>query len=355
MTRVTVCFLFGCRTHCIIKLVAQGAASSMQPENSRLFRGVNVGPPWLTLLLIGLAAFGAMSFPQEEIRKGAEMDSSASRSLDEIITSVGRPAFSATSGTGRDEEGSAASVRKTSTPNALKGQSIVYFDLKQFQVDNYEDSERGADVVAESDANGRTPKCMLILKDGSVQDSRIVYIPPTKPATEFTKPSGLSWLFKRVPLDRMRLLLSSRSSTSIKAWFDNTPDALRQHLLQQTDVIQAIARCTLNGWDNVPAESVIVTRLNGALSNELFLVELSRKSDDNANLGTESQDIRTGGECQDLRCPNKPCVSKALVRVYGHQEQTAFFDSREERRLFIDLGKRGIAPKCLAEFEVFSP
>lgn len=327
----------------------------MQPRSTQLLCGVNVGSRWVTLLflIVVLPAVGAMaSSPEFSERTGMALSSSGS--LDEGALSGAQPSQIEPSGarSNVEDRGSPGTVRKTSPLDMLKGESIVYFDVRNFQVEK--NVESGADSGTGYVSNKMAPKCMLLLKDGAVQDSCITYSSPqTTHNSESLKDKGVPFMLKQMPLDRKRVLLSSRSSASVKTWFDNTPDALRQHLLQQTDVIQAIARCTIKGWETVPATSISVTRLHGALSNQLFLVEHSGACIDSAySASPGSQRGPSQGGWDDSLSAQTPCVVKALVRVYGHQEQTAFFDAQEERRLFLDLGERGIAPKCLAEFEV---
>lgn len=152
---------------------------------------------------------------------------------------------------------------------------------------------------------------------------------------------------------RQSFYLSSPSGSDIVLKMRETPEFARQKALQDEGVIQAIASAALAGWSAYSRQAVSVSVLSGGLSNQLYLVTLNTEGQQPQAAAPPALRGGTGGPqggpCEDTR---GPLVTKALVRVYGHQQGTTLFNARNERKLFKALGRLDIAPYCLAEFEV---
>ncbi|OEH77904.1 choline ethanolamine [Cyclospora cayetanensis] len=114
---------------------------------------------------------------------------------------------------------------------------------------------------------------------------------------------------------------------------------LRYRLLRKEMLLRAIAKAGLGGWQVYQDTAVQVSKISGGLSNQLYLVSL--------DTAEEARDVSAGLPGEDIA----PAVTKALIRVFGHQQGTALFSARVERILFKTLGSLGLAPRCLAEFE----
>ncbi|CDJ36283.1 choline/ethanolamine kinase, putative [Eimeria mitis] len=129
-------------------------------------------------------------------------------------------------------------------------------------------------------------------------------------------------------------------------------EALRIQLLNNTQVQQALARGALAGWSRYPAAAVSVEKIEGGLSNQLYLLQLNPEQGAPPEGGPHEGGAPEGGPQEgEEGGPSSIKTRKALLRVYGHQQGTALFSSAMERRLFKTLGRQGIAPRCLAEFE----
>lgn len=200
------------------------------------------------------------------------------------------------------------------------------------------------------------------------------------PTTTHEAPPSLSRTSSAssVSAARRRFYLSSPSGSEWQLQIKESQEIQRFKLLQEERVIRALSRAALLGWRLYPESAIDVEKISGGLSNQLYLITLN--TEDYSPLGLSPKGAHTsGGPAGSLRlgfrggtlnalqgasqeapegevggvCTgNGPLVKKALVRVYGHQQGTALFDVRTERKLFKALGKLNVAPKCLAEFEV---
>ncbi|KAL8449768.1 hypothetical protein Emag_003522 [Eimeria magna] len=139
---------------------------------------------------------------------------------------------------------------------------------------------------------------------------------------------------------RQQFYLSSPSGSDWLLQLRQTLDFRRRELLHDPAVLKALAAAALPGWSACPREAVSLSPISGGLSNKLYLVELHAPQQ-------QQQPHKKG--CGDHG--KGPLLTKALIRVYGHQEGTALFNAKTEQTLFKALGSLGIAPRCLAEFE----
>ncbi|KAL8426625.1 hypothetical protein Efla_005882 [Eimeria flavescens] len=153
-----------------------------------------------------------------------------------------------------------------------------------------------------------------------------------------------------VSATRQQFYLSSLSGTDWQAKLKETQDYKRRKLLRKPHVLKALAIAALRGWDSFPEEAVSLSVISGGLSNRLYLIELDNQNYAPRPAPSGSPDPTRAGRKVSLAA-GKPAVTKALIRVYGHQEGTALFNSQTERTLFKALGSLDIAPKCLADFE----
>lgn len=172
----------------------------------------------------------------------------------------------------------------------------------------------------------------------------------------------------------------------------DTPESEQQILLHQLEVVRSLALCAVRAWRHVyQAEDISVKPLSGGLSNKLYVVEVKKettekeshekkveetgfgrrittqsgiKKDEGRPLNDDEKGTPKrygegrkeerrvdpeGGESKD-HADGIP--KKVLFRVYGHPAGTELFDPKAEQKLFKILGDIGIAPRCIAEFDV---
>ncbi|KAL8274611.1 hypothetical protein Esti_001440 [Eimeria stiedai] len=142
---------------------------------------------------------------------------------------------------------------------------------------------------------------------------------------------------------RQQFYLSSPSGIDWLLQLRQTVDFKRRELLHEPSVLIALAAAALPGWSACPREAVSLSVISGGLSNKLYLVELHVPQQQES--GAVAPEVACGGHSHGR------LLTKALIRVYGHQEGTALFNAEMEQKLFKALGFLGIAPRCLAEFE----
>lgn len=170
------------------------------------------------------------------------------------------------------------------------------------------------------------------------------------------------------------------------------PESEQQVLLHQLEVVKSLALCAVREWRQLyHSEDVRVTPLSGGLSNKLYVVEVvdnethkerneatgkkegaasgraagrakhegepsegrqttgGSEGEATAGRGSDDHGDRArghGGENDDA------IPKKVLFRVYGHPAGTELFDPKAEQKLFKILGNIGVAPRCIAEFDV---
>lgn len=93
--------------------------------------------------------------------------------------------------------------------------------------------------------------------------------------------------------------------------------------------IQTICREKIPGWSHLFSEDINVDQIMAGLSNQLFKVNIREDYLDRARF-------------------SHPYV---LFRIYG-KDVNSLYDSQTEIKVFKQLGKRGVAPRLIAEFEV---
>ena len=131
-------------------------------------------------------------------------------------------------------------------------------------------------------------------------------------------------------------------------------EALKTLLLKDEEVLKRIGKEGVLGWSSLSDSSISIRRISGGLSNVLYLLEVGEEEQEGGPQGAPQeggpQEVSQGGP-QGGPSSNVP-TKKALLRVYGQQDGVSLYSAAGERRLFKALGRQGIAPKCLAEFEV---
>lgn len=289
---------------------------------------------------------------------------------------------------------SSSSVSITTIPGALSGKGASGYplitekeDAVCFHVLDLECEEAPTPASdADADVDASNHRCNTVCVEGVswmplASQGRLPHggpegAPPRMETPNLQRSLSRSSSNSSVSASRRKFYLSSPSGTELHFPIKESHEIIRYNLLQSEKAIRAIAASALLGWRDFPDDAISINVLSGGLSNQLYLIKLNtqdfspkRASQPPAHVlpavvapreptpaigapieGGSSEAFR-GAANQGSCGTGGPLVTKALLRVYGHQQGTALFNAPAERKLFKALGKLGIAPRCLAEFE----
>lgn len=208
-----------------------------------------------------------------------------------------------------------------------------------------ERSRSGSNASGFSDCEPETPKGSVGKKtsigestdhDTDVDDLEAVLADPCTPTIAPLHPSlaqmCLSYMDSTIPEeDLLPLALQDLPMHRMRTPSDLFEHARHFSCYSNPLVIQLICREKIPGWNHLTSDDINVDQIMAGLSNQLFKVNIREDYPDRVRF----------------------CHPHVLFRVYG-KDVNSLYDSPTEILVFKQLGKRGVAPQLIAEFEVRS-